>query len=1058
MDWDKITDKFSSLGEGFGRFAKRLIGSENEREVRKLVPLITKINSLEDWAKGLDREGMQIKVRELKAAVAAGTMALDDCMPEIFALTREASRRTLGLRHFDVQLVGGYVLHSGKIAEMMTGEGKTLMATLALALNTLSGRPCILCTVNDYLARRDAEWMRPIYEYLGLRVASIQSTMMPWERHDIYSADIVYSTNNELGFDYLRDNMKTRREEQVQKDLFFCIVDEVDSILIDEARTPLIISGPAEDHIGRYKEADAVARQLVRDTHYEVKEKERQASLTEEGIVKAQELLGIESFYVPGFEDWPHYLENALRAHTLYALDKEYVVEEGDDQRTGQKSMEVVIVDEFTGRKMPGRRWSDGLHQAVEVKEGLAPKQETQTLATITFQNYFRMYDKLAGMTGTALTEAAEFHKIYGLDVVSVPTHRPLVRKDQVDVVYRTEPEKWKAICDEIEEVHAEGQPILVGTTSVDNSEKLSKMLRARGVKHEVLNAKNHEREAQIVALAGAKGGVTVSTNMAGRGTDIKLGGNFEFRLEQLLKAEGLEFVNEEHLARIEVIRAELRQVADRDEAEILEFGGLYVLGTERHEARRIDNQLRGRSGRQGNAGATRFFLSLQDPLMRIFYRDWVTNAMERLGMKEGIPIESGMVTRAIERAQKKVEERNFEIRKSLLEYDEVMDHQRTEIYSARQAVLEGEDLRQRIEIMLSNVVQRMSRVYVNDAPGFTEWALRFFGVELEAATVEAAVRPDKPSVEAVLERLRARYTERTADWGPELTSRVQNYLVLTAIDQKWKDHLHAMDALKAGIGLRGYGQQDPKIAYKKEASEMFAEQLLPAIEADVASKVLRIEVSRPAPPRPVEGTPAGGAAAPQSQQQPDALTPRGMVRAGSPQQAGAHGQGMAGRQQPRQIDPSQLNPEQLEQLKKAVAAARARQAMQQGTSATNAFDVMRRRKELEEARKRTEAAEEARRAAAAEAASAAATTGVDAPEGGAGEASTPSASDPGTGAPQPMAPPQPLPAPPPQRSAAPPPRPSPPTARPAAYEGVGRNDACPCGSGKKYKKCHGQA
>jgi preprotein translocase subunit SecA len=1069
MDWDKITDKLSSLGEGVGRFAKRLIGSENEREVRKLVPLISKINSLEDWAKGLDRDGMQQKMRELKAAVAGGSLALDDAMPEVFALTREASRRTLGLRHFDVQLVGGYVLHCGKIAEMMTGEGKTLMATLALALNTLSGRPCVLCTVNDYLARRDAEWMRPIYEYLGLRVAAIQSSMMPWERHDIYAADIVYSTNNELGFDYLRDNMKTRREEQVQKDLYFCIVDEVDSILIDEARTPLIISGPAEDHIGRYKEADAVARQLVRDTHYEVKEKERQASLTEEGIVKAQELLGIESFYVPGFEDWPHYLENALRAHTLYELDKEYVVEEGEDQRTGQKGMEVVIVDEFTGRKMPGRRWSDGLHQAVEVKEGLAPKQETQTLATITFQNYFRMYDKLAGMTGTALTEAAEFHKIYGLDVVSVPTHRPLIRKDQVDVVYRTEPEKWKAICDEIEEVHATGQPILVGTTSVDNSEKLSKLLKARGVKHEVLNAKNHEREAQIVALAGAKGGVTVSTNMAGRGTDIKLGGNFEFRLEQLLKAEGLEIGNDEHLERIEAVRAELRQVADRDEAEILELGGLYVLGTERHEARRIDNQLRGRSGRQGNAGATRFFLSLQDPLMRIFYRDWVTNAMERLGMKEGIPIESGMVTRAIERAQKKVEERNFEIRKSLLEYDEVMDHQRTEIYSARQAVLEGEDLRQRIEIMLSNVVQRMSRVYVNDAPGFTEWALRFFGVELDAAAVEGAVRPDKPDVEAILERLRARYTERIADWGPELTTRVQNYLVLTAIDQKWKDHLHAMDALKAGIGLRGYGQQDPKIAYKKEASEMFAEQLLPAIEADVASKVLRIEVSRPAPPRPVEASPEGAARAPQqAQQQHDALTPRGMVRAGSPQQVAPPGHPMAGRQV-RTVD--QLNPEQLEQFKKAMAAERARQAMQQGTSATNAFDVMRRRKALADAQARAAAEGEARRAAAAEAAAGAAGETASSAEPAAEESSEPtSGTRTGDGAPQPLASSQPLPSSQPlasstQRSAPPAGRPGPdprrpvPTAVPAVkFEGVGRNDTCPCGSGKKFKKCHGQA
>ncbi len=1067
MDWDKFTDKLSSFGEGLGRFAKRLIGSENEREVRKLIPVIAAINGLEDWAKGLDREAMQAEMRALKAAVAAGDTTLDDCIPKVFALTREASRRTLGLRHYDVQLVGGYVLHQGKIAEMMTGEGKTLMATLALALNTLSGRPCYLCTVNDYLARRDSEWMRPIYEYLGLRVSAIQSQMMPWERHDIYAADIVYSTNNELGFDYLRDNMKTRRDDQVQKDLYFCIVDEVDSILIDEARTPLIISGPAEDHIGRYKEADAVARQLVRDQHYEVKEKERQASLTEEGIVRAQELLNIESFYVPGFEDWPHYLENALRAHTLYERDKEYVVEEGEDQRTGQRGMEVVIVDEFTGRKMPGRRWSDGLHQAVEVKEGLVPKQETQTLATITFQNYFRMYDKLAGMTGTALTEAAEFHKIYGLDVVSVPTHRPIVRKDHVDIVYRTEPEKWNAICDEIETVHATGQPILVGTTSVENSEKLSKLLQKRGVRHEVLNAKNHEREAQIVAMAGAKSAVTVSTNMAGRGTDIKLGGNFEYRLKQLLDKENLEEGNDEHQARIDAIRAELRELADRDEAEILALGGLYVLGTERHEARRIDNQLRGRTGRQGNNGASRFFLSLQDPLMRIFYRDWVTNAMERLGMKEGVPIESGMVTRAIERAQKKVEERNFEIRKSLLEYDEVMDHQRTEIYAARQAVLEGEDLRERVEIMIANVVARMSRVYAGDAEGFGDWSLRAFGTELGADVLDSATLPDKPDVEPVLEALRARYEERTADWGPDLTARVQSYLVLTAIDQKWKDHLHAMDALKAGIGLRGYGQQDPKIAYKKEASEMFSEQLLPAIEMDVAAKILRIEVARPAPPPTVaaeaeaQGAAEGAAPSPAPAAPPaDGLTPRGMVRMARPPQGAPQiappGHPMAGR--PVQtIDPSQLTPEQLEQVRKAIAAARARQMMQQGASATNAFDAMRRRKAMEDAQRAALEAQAAARRAAEAPGDAPATEAEGAAPGSAEGPAAAAEPRPTQGA-QPAAAPGQAQASAQAPASAPPKVAAPKAALPrGALEGVGRNDACPCGSGKKFKKCHGQ-
>jgi len=720
MSWDDITDKFSRVGEGFGRLAKRLVGSENEREVRRLTPVIEEINGLESWADGLDRDAIQAEVAGMRESVRKGDATLDDCLTRMFALTRTASQRTLGMRHYDVQLVGGYVLHEGKIAEMMTGEGKTLMATLALALNALADRPCYLVTVNDYLARRDAEWMKPIYEYLGLSVGAIQSSLDPSARKPVYGSDIVYATNNELGFDYLRDNMKTSLDQQVQKDLYFAIVDEVDSILIDEARTPLIISGPAEDHVGRYREADGVARQLVEDEHYEVKEKERQASLTEDGIVRAQEILGVESFYVPGFEDWPHYIENALRAHSLYEKDKEYVVEDAQDPQTGQVRPEVVIVDEFTGRKMAGRRWSDGLHQAVEVKEGLEPKQETQTLATITFQNYFRMFDKLAGMTGTAITEAGEFHKIYTLDVVSVPTNRPIARADHVDVVFRTLPEKWSAICDEIERVQAIGQPVLVGTASVENSEHLSGLLRERGVSHEVLNAKNHEREAHIVAMAGSKGAITVSTNMAGRGTDIKLGGNFEYRLEQALEGAGLEAGDLEHLDEIDRIRKEVEEQSARDEAEILELGGLYVLGTERHEARRIDNQLRGRTGRQGNVGESRFYLSLQDPLMRIFYRDWVVNAMERLGMSEGQPIESGMVTRQVAKAQKKVEDRNFEIRKSLLEYDEVMDHQRTEIYAARQAVLEGEDLKDRVGTMISNVADRQS---LTSATSASRWS-----------------------------------------------------------------------------------------------------------------------------------------------------------------------------------------------------------------------------------------------------------------------------------------------------------------------------------------------
>ena len=484
MEWDNITDRFGAVGDKVGRGLKRMFGSENERFLRTLEPIVGQVADLEEWAQGLDRDAMQAEMRQRRESVGEGETELDDHLSHVFAMVREASMRTLGMRHFDVQIVGGFVLHEGKIAEMSTGEGKTIVATLPMALNSLMGRTCFLVTVNDYLAGRDADWMRPIYEYLGLSVGSIQADMDPAERRAMYACDIVYGTNNEFGFDYLRDNMKTQVDQQVQRDLYFAIVDEVDSILIDEARTPLIISGPAEEHIGRYVEADKIAVQLERDAHYEVKEKERSASMTEAGIVRAQELLGVSSFYEPGFEDWPHYLENAIRAHTLYNLDKEYVVEEAEDPRTGQVAPEVIIVDEFTGRKMQGRRWSDGLHQAVEVKEGLIPKQETQTLATITFQNYFRMYDKLSGMTGTAITEAGEFHKIYGLDVVSIPTHLPIARADDEDVVYRTEREKWNAICDEIEEVNALGQPILVGTASVDNSETLSAMLRKRGPDH----------------------------------------------------------------------------------------------------------------------------------------------------------------------------------------------------------------------------------------------------------------------------------------------------------------------------------------------------------------------------------------------------------------------------------------------------------------------------------------------------------------------------------------------------------------------------------------------
>ncbi|MBL8857494.1 MAG: preprotein translocase subunit SecA [Planctomycetes bacterium] len=835
MDFDRISDRLGAFGENVGRTLKGIFGARNERMVKRLEPLVGQINALESWAKGLNAEQFQEQTRLFKEQVAKGEKTLEDILPQAFALVREASVRTLGMRPFDVQLVGGVVLHEGKIAEMMTGEGKTLVATLPLYLNALSGRTCYLVTVNDYLARRDAAWMGPIYDYLGVSVGSIQSDMTAFERQPVYMCDIVYGTNNEFGFDYLRDNMKTRAEDQVQKVLSYAIVDEVDSILIDEARTPLIISGPAQDSSDKYKAADEIARMLVRDEHFEVKEKERSASLLEAGIEFAEKKLGVPSFFVPPHEDWPHFLENAVRAHNIYTLDKEYVVD-GDD---------IVIIDEFTGRKMTGRRWSDGLHQAVETKEGLKPKQENQTLATITFQNYFRMFDKLAGMTGTAITEAGEFHKIYSLDVIQVPTNLPLAREDGDDIVYRTEPEKWKAITNELMAVHERGQPVLVGTTSIEKSEHLSKLLKARGVPHDVLNAKNHEREAHIVAKAGEKGSVTVATNMAGRGTDIKLGGNFEYRLNAELEKVGLHLGDLEKLAEIDAIRQKVRAQCDADEKEVLALGGLYVLGTERHEARRIDNQLRGRSGRQGNAGKSRFYLSLEDDLMRIFYRDWVKNAMQRLGMTEDTPIESGMVSRAIAKAQKKVEDRNFEIRKSLLEYDEVMNQQRVEIYGTRQEVLESIGLREKIEAMFQRVIERHARsVYLLDPDGFRGWFQRTFGFELDAGVANDATSK-VGTTKGILGLVVARYDAREKELTSELLRQVERYLLLKAIDDKWRDHLYAIDALKAGIGLRGYAQVDPKNEYKREGFQLF-EKLLAAIEDEVTSLILRIQVQPP--------------------------------------------------------------------------------------------------------------------------------------------------------------------------------------------------------------------
>ncbi|QDU85155.1 preprotein translocase subunit SecA [Planctomycetes bacterium Pla163] len=940
MDFDTLRDKFGSLSEGFGKGLLGVFGSKTQREVRKLEPLVRRIAELEPWAQGLSAEQFHEQTAAWKKAVAAGELALDDIQPEAFAMVREAAVRTLGMRHFDVQLVGGIALHDGKVAEMATGEGKTLMATLALYLNCLGGKPCYLVTVNDYLARRDATWMSPLYEYLGVTVAAIQAHMSSAERLPVYASDIVYGTNNEFGFDYLRDNMKTRLSEQVQRDLAYAIIDEVDSILIDEARTPLIISGPAELTPDKYRQADDIAKQLVIDEDFEVKEKERSATLKEEGIVKAQELLGVESFYDTGHMDWPHYIENALRARNLYHRDQEYVVEEG----------QVVIVDEFTGRKMAGRRWSDGLHQAVEAKEGLRIRQENQTLATITFQNYFRLYSKLAGMTGTAITEAEEFFKIYGLEVIQVPTNKPIVRADQQDVVYRTEGEKWNAIVEEIQRVHEKGQPVLVGTTSVENSEKVAELLVAAEVPHHVLNAKHHEREAEYVAMAGQRGAVTVSTNMAGRGTDIKLGGNFEHRLAQALEATGLSEGDPEHLEAVAKIRDEVRAQCDRDEEEVLELGGLYVLGTERHESRRIDNQLRGRSGRQGNAGETRFFLSLQDPLMKRFYKDWVTNFMEKLGMKEGVPIESGMVSRAIQRAQKKVEEYYFEIRKNLIEYDEVMDEQRKRIYDARQDVLEGVGLDDRVIEMVERVVSRTAMTFEDDAEGFADWFKKTFGKDIDRSIAEQVTEKDADPTPAV-EAAEAIHLERKAEMGEKELDELQQYVLLNTIDTKWKDHLHAVDALKQGIGLRGYAQKDPKNEYKAEAFALF-ERLFESIEDEVASLVLRVRFSGGEDER--EESVYGSAADPTATSAPAPAPAPGAAAA--PQSAGGG----------------------------TATATRPARPARPNVPARQAFDRARR-------------------------------TGEVAP------AAAPSA------------------------------------ATDPRFANVGRNDECPCGSGKKFKKCHGQ-
>lgn len=815
---------FGSIPSRIGKALQGVFGSANKRALTQYNPIVKAVNDLSSWAEGLSQEQIQAEVADMKKAVQGGELTLDDALPKMFAMTREAAKRAMGMRHFDVQLIGGAVLHQGKIAEMSTGEGKTLVATLPAALNALSGKGVYVVTVNDYLAKRDRDWMSPVYEYLGLTVGAVQGNMPPNARQEEYGCDITYGTNNEFGFDYLRDNMKWKADEQVQKSLNFAIVDEVDSILIDEARTPLIISGEGEGTTDRFVMADRIARQLKAEEHFEVKLKEQQCVLNEEGIARAEKLVGVDSFYSnPAHMEWPHLLETALRAHHIYEKDKNYVVVEGKGPDGQPQPPEVVIVDEFTGRLMPGRRWSDGLHQCVEAKEGLPPREENRTLATITLQNYFRMFDKLAGMTGTAMTEAAEFSRIYDLDVVQVPTNRPNQRNDINDQIYLDEKSKLDAIVEEIQTECKDGRPVLLGTTSIAKSEAISAALTAAGIEHNVLNAKQHEREAEIITQAGRKGAVTVATNMAGRGTDIVLGGKADALWEVQVKEKGLEPDSAEAKNLLEELTASCKT----EQEEILGLGGLYVLGTERHEARRIDNQLRGRCARQGDPGQTKFFLSFDDDLMRIFARDWVRTMMERMGLKAGEVIDSPMVTRGIAKAQKKVEARNFDVRKHLIEYDEVMDKQRKFIYQQRQDALEYVGLRDKILGMFEEVLEPVVSQYSSDKDKpvdyeeIRKWIYHRVDEDLDLTGMEQA--PRDTLFQWIMERVEKLHDVRAEKYGEDWND-VQRFLILETIDNKWKDHLYAMDVLKQGVGLRSYAQIDPKNEYKKEGFEKFGQ------------------------------------------------------------------------------------------------------------------------------------------------------------------------------------------------------------------------------------------
>jgi preprotein translocase subunit SecA len=876
----------------------KVFGTSNERAVKKLLPTLSVIAGYEEGLKALTDEQLSAKTIEFRARIAKALegltdeeqiiatekAALDDLLPEAFAVVREAGRRVVGMRHFDVQMIGGMVLHSGKISEMKTGEGKTLVATLPCYLNALAGHGVHVVTVNDYLAKRDAEWMGKIYGFLGLSVGVIVHDLSDQQRRDAYASDITYGTNNEFGFDYLRDNMKFEIAEQVQRGNYYCIVDEVDSILIDEARTPLIISGPTDKTTDKYAIADKIIPQLEEGElvetletktwsgDYVVDEKARAVTVTDEGWEKIEKLLGIGNIAEPENWDMKHHIEVSIKAHSLYKRDVEYVVKEG----------EVIIVDEFTGRLMPGRRWSDGLHQAVEAKEGVQIRKEDQTLATITFQNYFRLYKKLSGMTGTAETEAAEFDNIYKLDIVVIPTNRQMLRIENPDVVYRTVKEKYFAVADEIARLHAEKQPVLVGTTSIEKSELLSDILKKKGVRHVVLNAKFHEKEAEIVAQAGRLGMVTIATNMAGRGTDILLGGNSEFMAKQDLVKRNLaravsategaispvapagfvrflyqsqEFEVSQEQWSTALAAHEAATKAEHD--AVIEAGGLHILGTERHESRRVDNQLRGRAGRQGDPGSSRFFLSLEDDLMRIFAREWISTLLQSLGMEEGVPIESRMISKRIEGAQKAVESQNFESRKHVLEYDDVMNKQREAVYGLRRQLMEGVEQKQLItddyaSTILSGILDLNAPEKVH--PEQWNYELLFtqihdiFGAKLENE-INANELNRHELGEAVFTKLGERYDLKEKILGETAMRYHERVVMLSVLDGLWKEHLLNMDHLKEGIGLRGYAQQDPLVAYKKESFEMFESMML-RFQEDTARHLFRMQILAP------DGTP----------------------------------------------------------------------------------------------------------------------------------------------------------------------------------------------------------